>query len=761
VKEHGGTVFVQAGAKFEGMPSSALESGCADACVPAEHLAAQVLAYVRHAHILRTDSLPALVTGEEANHLDQVILLLRARAGHDFTLYKKSTLHRRLERRVALHQMAGLGEYVAFLRENSQELDLLFRELLIGVTSFFRDAEVWEQLEAEVLPALVGARPQGGLLRAWCAGCSTGEEAYSLAIAFQEVLDRLRPEPRMALQVFATDLDKDAIDRARAGVYRAQELEGLSEARRRRFFQETPQGLKVVKEIRDMVIFAPQNLVMDPPFTKLDLLMCRNLLIYLEGGLQRRLMPLFHYALNPGGHLVLGSSESVGQTADLFRQLPGKTKIFRRQDAPLRGDPVLFPSAAPRSAAARGDAPPLPPTSPAQVNLQALTEGHLLRHHVPAAVLATANGDIVYFGGKTSSFLEPVVGKANLNLFAMAREGLGGALNEGFSLALRRQESVTLRGVAVGPRGAAGKVDVTVEPLSDPSAPSGLMLVVFSEAVRPPGRNRAKADPSRELTERIAALSEELQQSRDEMQAAREEMQSSQEELKSANEELQSTNEELQSTNEELTTSREEMQSMNEELQTINGELQAKVNELAHSQDDLTNLLHSTEIATLFLDDCLRVRTFTPSVLSIIKLIPGDAGRPITDLVTGLEYATLAEDSRRVLRDLIPCECVAPARDGRWFTVRILPYRAQDNRIGGVVVTFTDITRAKRLEMSLRETLSAMEVRIADQSLDLDRGRDLENALRSAQDALEDRFEAQTEELHALRARPGLRAPEP
>ncbi len=663
---------------------------------------------------------------------------------------------------MGLHQLAALPEYVRYLRENPQEGELLFKELLIGVTRFFRDPAVWEQLKTDVLPALLAEYPNGGALRAWVPACSTGEEAYSLAIAFREVLEQEKPEVNYSLQIFATDLFKEAIDKARTGAYPANITADVTEPRLRRYFSKAAHGYRVSKEIREMVIFAPQNVTMDPPFTKLDLLLCRNLLIYFEKDLQAKLLPLFHRSLNAGGVLVLGNAETVGQATDLFAPLPGKTRIFRRNEAARAFESVDFPEAFARrrttgAAVAAAKAAPAP-------NVQALTESLLLKRYSPVAVLVTDKGDIVYVSGKTGKYLEPATGKANLNLFAMAREGLAGALNEAFARAVRQQATVVLKELTVGSDGGATTVDVTVQPLDDPAALRGMVLVVFSDVDtrragkasgkapgKAPGKGPDKAMPAGASADRIRALTEEIQESREELQTTREEMLTSQEELKSTNEELQSTNEELQSTNEEQTTSKEEMQSMNEELQTVNHELTAKVDALSHASDDMANLLDSTDIATLFLDGDMKVRQFTTQTSDIIKLIPGDAGRPITDLATTLDYPTLADDAREVLRTLVFCEVQVSTRDARWFRVRTMPYRTQDDRIDGVVITFTDISVAKALEATLREAQSVLQSRFTDQTAELDTAKALEGVLQRAQALLEKRVTAQTLELRESR----------
>lgn len=707
IKENAGAAFVQdtSSAKFDGMPRSAISAGLADVVAPAAELPARIASYLRHAPPGGTAE-PGLSAADQGS-LDKIILLLRAQTGHDFSMYKKSTIYRRVERRLGLHQLAGIADYVHFLRANPQEAELLFKELLIGVTSFFRDPPVWTEIVDKVMPALLAANPNGAALRAWTPACSTGEEAYSLAIAFHETVERLKPAGLFSLQIFATDLDGDAIDIARNGQYPANVSADVSEARLQRYFVQDNGGYRVCKDIRDMVIFAPQNVMMDPPFTKLDLLTCRNLLIYLEGDLQKKLLPLFHYSLKPGGFLVLGSAETAGVATELFTPLPGKTRIYQRRATALRADAIEFPINANGHGRGRNGAEvPAPPAAPGGPNLQLLTDTLLLQRFAPAAVLTTDKGDIVYISGKTGNYLEPAAGKANMNLFAMAREGLSSALNEVFARAVREHTSVTLRDLQIGTGGGAVLANVSVHWLAEPLALRGMVLVVFAELPAAAlAVAQGRSDPDDIAAERMRALAQEVQQSREKLQIAREEMQTSQEELKSTNEELQSTNEELQSTNEELTTSKEEMQSMNEELQTVNHELTAKLDELSQASDDMKNLLNSTDIATLFLDDQMRVRRYTTRVTGFIKLIPGDAGRPITDLVSTLDYPALAADAAEVLRTLVFHEVQVGASEGRWFTVRIMPYRTQDNRIDGVVITFIDNSTAKTLELALDEEI--------------------------------------------------------
>jgi two-component system CheB/CheR fusion protein len=692
IKEKAGATFVQAptSAKFDSMPRSAIDAGLADVVAPVEDLPARIMAYHQHAPFIAQPDMPSEEQTEGG--LEKVFVLLRTQTGNDFSLYKRNTIYRRVERRMGLHQIDKLPSYIRFLRENPAEIELLFKELLIGVTSFFRDPPAWEQLKSEV-SALVSAHPKGGALRAWVPGCSTGEEAYSLAMVFKEVVEQLKPVKAVTLQLFATDLDAEGIEKARSGVFPANVAADVSPERLSRFFVREERGYRVGKEIREMVVFAPQNLIMAPPFTKLDILSCRNLLIYLSSDLHKKLIPLFHYCLNPSGILFLGSAETIGSFSNLFSPLGGKARLFRRSETGVSVAPIDFPSSfSPRSPSASGEAPAALKAPPA--NLQDLADRTIAQRVAPPVVLTNDQGDIIYISGRTGKYLEPAAGKINVNIFAMAREGLRYELSQAFSAALGGEGPAIARGLEVGTNGGTQTIDLTVEKLTEPKELKGTMMIVFADVAKasaPSPRRKVGRIPT---ASRLADLEKELRQAQEALQFSRQKMQTSQEEIKSANEELQSTNEELQSTNEELTTSKEEMQSMNEELQTLNHELQAKVDELSQTNDDMKNLLNSTEIATLFLDGELRVRRFTPQASKIIKLIPGDAGRPFTDIVTALDYPEFADDARDVLHTLIFKERMVAASDNRWFSVRIMPYRTLANVIAGLVITFAEETRA-------------------------------------------------------------------
>lgn len=707
VKEHGGLVLAQepASAKFDSMPRSAIESRMVDIVAPVEELPGKIVEYLNYDLVITKKE----KTLEDKNQggLEKTLILLRTKTGHDFSLYKKNTMYRRIERRMGIHHIDKIVSYVRYLQENPHELNLLFKELLIGVTSFFRDPEAWERLRDEAIPVLLAANSGGRMLRAWSVGCSTGEEAYSLAIAFKEALEKARPVNNFQLQIFATDLDQDAIDTARRGVFPVNIAADISPERLQRFFVKEGNGYRVCREIREMVTFATQNVIMHPPFTKLDILICRNLLIYMTSELQKQLIPLFHYSLNPSGILFLGSAESIGSLTDFFSPLYAKARIFRRVELDKLAQPLSIPTTfATTSAIVHKEFPmPHPATDP-----RSFVEQLLLQHYCPPAVLTNDKGDIIYISARTGKYLEPAVGKANLNVFAMAREGLRFPLGNAFQKAVRQKEVVTVKDLKVGINGGTQLVDITVQAIEEPEELRGMVLIVFKDVATPPKRKRRTVSTATPAdTARVLELEQELQGVREELHTTREEMQSSHEELVSTNEELQSTNEELQSTNEELTTSREEMQSLNEELQTMNAEQQSKMEELSWNNNDMKNLLNSTEIVTVFLDNQLKVRRFTTGADKLFKLIPSDVGRPLSDIVSNLQYPELSTEAEEVLRTLVFTEKQVTTTDGSWYLVRIMPYRTTEDVIGGVVITFTNITAAKKLEAELREKIARLE----------------------------------------------------
>ena len=693
IKESAGLTLAQepATARYASMPESAARAGVVDVVAPPEELCDRILTCLALKGPIDArlgGSAPAQQPA--GSGLEQVIRLLRTKTGNDFSRYKPSTLQRRIARRMGVHQIDVLGDYVRYLQENPHEVSLLFKEILIGVTHFFRDPPVWEALGAEILPPMLATVDAARGLRAWVPGCSTGEEAYSLVMTLLEAQEALGTAQRPPIQVFATDLDPAAIEHARSGRFPASIAAQVSEERLARFFVEVDGGYRARDLIRERLVFATQNVIMDPPFTKLDIVSCRNLLIYLSAVLQDKLVPLFHHALNPGGVLLLGSAETLGGAADLFQPIDRVARLFRRRDSALSRMPIDFPSSfvAPRAANEETSIMTQAPT-----NLSSLAERIILQRFSPAAALVNERGDLLYTSARTGKYLEPPLGKANLNLFAMAREGLRQRLSVAFHEALRRRTEAHVHGVEIGTNGGSQQVDVTVHPIMSPEDLRGTMLIVFSDVAAPLAPARHKHDKTDTSDEsQCVHLEETLRSVQEQLRATREEMQGSHEELKAANEELQSTNEELQSTNEELTTSKEEMQSLNEELQTVNAELQSRLDDLSRANSDMANLLNSTEIGTVFLDGALNVRRFTERATGIFKLISSDVGRPLSDLATDLHYPRLLSDAREVLRTLAFKERQVKAHDGSWYRVRVMPYRTMDDRIDGLVITFIDVT---------------------------------------------------------------------
>ena len=698
IKEKNGLVLVQdpSSAKFEGMPKSALEAVIVDISATAEELPEKLIAYLKFTPVVKSDS--SVVSKNESN-LDKIIILLREKTGHDFSLYKKNTLFRRIERRKGVHQIDKINSYVRYLQENPNEIEILFKELLIGVTSFFRDTAVWELLKKNILPDLLNELPDGHLLRAWIPACSTGEEAYSLAIVFREVLVNLKVRKNLTLQIFATDIDNDAIEVARKGYFSKNITSDVSPDRLQQFFTQEGDGYRLNIHIREMVVFAIQNVIKDPPFTKLDILSCRNILIYMEAELQKKLLSLFNYSLKPGGLMILGTSESLGAGSDSFKELDTKLKIFKCTSDAQSNELIDFPSSFYHTKTLNTGV-----KFPEKVieNVQSLTNELILQKYAPATLLVNEKGDIIYITGRTGKYLEPLAGKANWNIHAMAREGLRSLLPGAFRKALQNYHAVIINNIKIGTNGGTQLINLLVQRIEKPDALKGMVIVVFNDVIK---TDEGIPKSSKGITTmKLKELEIELQRSYEELQSTREEMQTSQEELKSTNEELQSTNEELQSTNEELTTSKEEMQSLNEELQTVNIELQSKVNDFARANDDMKNLLNSTEIATLFLDKSLNIRRFTEMMTKIFKLRPSDIGRPFTDLVSDLHYPDIEIHAHEVIKTLIYRETSIKTVDGRWFDVRIMPYRTLDDRIDGLVITFTDTTKAKKLELELKQT---------------------------------------------------------
>lgn len=714
IKEKGGGTFIQepSSAKFVDMPTSAIEAVSADVISTATMLPSKIISYLEHKPNM------AVVAQEKADKLtsyfDNIIDLLRTHTGHDFSSYKRNTIQRRIERCMGIHQIGDIATYVDFLKDNPQELKLLFNEFLIGVTSFFREPKEWEVLKEKVIPALLEQRSPTDTLRVWISGCSTGEEAYTLAIVFKDFMDQLKSTKDFSIQIFATDLDSEAIDKAREGIFSANIEKEMSTERLNRYFVKVNRGYQVVKEIRDMVIFAQQNMIKDPPFTKIDILICRNLLIYLTPEIQKKLIPLFHYSLNSGGFLFLGSAESVGNFTELFKPLDLKSRIYQRLRPLIETEPIEFPTSF------SPDKSAVSQPSDEVANMKSLADKLILQNYSPATVLVNGKGDILYITGRTGKYLEPAAGKVNWNVFAMAREGLNYKLSDTFYKAVRQKEEVTLKNALVINEGGPLMVDISVNPLKEPEALRGMVMIVFTDGAKSVLEDKISTLKNvPDSNQREKELERELLQTRQMWQVAGAEMQISQEEFKSSNEELQSCNEELQSTNEELTTTKEEIQSSNEELKTINFELQAKLDDLSLVTSDMNNLMNSTKIATLFLDNELLVKHFTNQMSVVSRLISSDVGRPITDIVSDLIYDELTDDVREVQRTLNTVEKQVMSRDGSWFNARILPYKTLEDKIDGVVITFVNITKSKVIEAELCKSKSDLQKRISDQDNEL------------------------------------------
>ncbi|MFO7535867.1 MAG: chemotaxis protein CheB [Kiritimatiellia bacterium] len=713
IKGEGGMAMAQspATAEYDGMPRSAVATGLVDYELPAAEMAVQLIAYANHAFGKHT-ALDIAPEPNAENALKKIFILLRAQTGHDFSRYKPSTIHRRINRRLAVHQIKTIDAYVKYLQQTPAEAEALFRDLLIGVTCFFRDSDAFKALEEQVVPKLFAGKAPGSPIRVWSVGCSTGEEAYSIAILLRERMEAMKQD--FKVQVFATDIDSQAIAVARAGLYPASCAADISPERLARFFTVESDGstCRIKKNIRDMLIFSEQDVIKDPPFSRLDLISCRNLMIYMGGELQKRLIPLFRYALNPGGGLFLGTSETVGDCGDLFAALDRKMKIYQSKEG-VRGLPRTAPNLYLPPLAKEKSPPRSAAKTSGNLSVREVAEQTLLRQIAPAAVLVNRQGDILYLHGRTGLYLEPAPGEAGVsNMLKMAREGLRNDLTTALRKASATNALVRCEGLRVKTNGDFSTVNLTVRPalsLSSEEEKEPLFLVILEESPAAPPEEAKRALASArgdggEADLRVAALMRELRAKEEYLHSANEELETANEELKSSNEEMQSMNEEMQSTNEEMETSKEELQSINEELATINAELQTKVAELSRANNDMNNLMAGTGIGTVFVDHQLRILRFTPAATSIINLIPADVGRPVGHIVSNLVgYDRLVADVKAVLDCLVPKEVEVQTTAGAWYTMRILPYRTMENVIEGAVITFADIAENKRSEEALRK----------------------------------------------------------
>jgi two-component system CheB/CheR fusion protein len=739
IKGEGGMVMVQSpiSTEFDGMPRSALVTGLVDYELQPNEMPAQLVAYVEQTYSTQSPLSQIPVTKAD-NALKKIFILLRTGTGHDFSQYKTNTINRRIERRMAIQQIETIDNYILFMRHTPSEVNALFRDLLIGVTSFFRDPDAFRSLEEKVIPRLFAGKPAGSTIRVWSPGCSTGEEAYSLGILIQEHMEPLKQS--FQVQVFATDIDSQAIATARAGIYPASIAADIPPERLKRFFTAEADGnaYRINKNIRDMLVFSEQNVIKDPPFSRLDLLSCRNLLIYIDGDLQKKLIPLFHYALNPGGVLFLGTSETIGDNDNLFSTIDRKAKLYKRKDD-LPGNHRLplgnFPSPTTRYYAALplGD---LKTPSSEKLSFRDLTEKAILEQVAPVAVLVDKKGDIVYLHGRTGMYLELPPGDVGTNILRMGRDGLNPSLTSALQKAVASNRTVRYSGIRVKTNGEFTTVNLAVHPLSQGSTATNeknLYLIIFEavcnfarDLVNPgssvdgqDSSDTSDISPGVGAQTEIQRLNQELRIKEEYLQSVIEELDTSNEELKSSNEEMQSINEEMQSTNEELETSKEELQSVNEELATVNTELQAKVADLSQANNDMNNLLAGTGIATVFVDLEQRILRFTPFTTKIINLIGSDLGRPVGHISSNLHgYNSLVKDVQTVLDTLVPRELDVQTGEGKWYRMRMQPYRTLNNAIEGAVITFVDITETKKSQDAIAKAnaLSRLAVAVRDTS---------------------------------------------
>lgn len=717
IKEFGGITMAQTsngkGPAYAEMPGSAISAGIIDFAVPAAEMGARL-------GQLATDfDVPfgAMTADEDGSALPpemeavkaEIYELLLARTGHDFSGYKSKTFMRRVHRRMKVNQSKTLDGYLEFLRQTPQEAGALFRDLLISVTDFFRDPDAFEALSQQVIPQLLEGRGVADTVRVWVPGCATGEEVYSLAILLRERMDTMDLPPRV--QLFATDIDERALSVARAARYPAALLDSVTPERRDRFFIADGESYIVSKQVRELCIFSPHNVLRDPPFSRIDLVSCRNLLIYFGGNIQKQVIPTFHYALRSGGYLFLGMSENTTQFSDMFGSVDKRHRIFqRRSEIGVRPRPHFSLPSTGIPGAQDLLQRRVPPSS---AGLRQSIDSQVLGQYAPPHVLVNKDGDVVYYSGRTGKYLEAAAGVPTRQVLALARKDLRLDLRALLSDAIASGAAATRRNVAIeGEDGRVQLLRLTVDPLLDNREGEPLFLVLFSDDGPPVSREEANTYLHAKHTGMAEQIESELRETRDRLQSTIEEYETALEELKSSNEELVSVNEELQSSNEELEASKEELVSLNEELHTVNAELQGKVDELDRSNSDLHNLFESTAFATLFLDGNLVIRSFTPPVCEVFRILPSDRGRPITDLASRVPLPSFAQDIQEVFRAQTIIERRIDGNDdAKQYLLRLAPYRDSNNRVDGVVVTFIDITQITQAEKRHRILITELQHR--------------------------------------------------
>ncbi len=716
IKAAGGWAIVEdpQNAKHPGMSQIALDAGVTNQALPVETMAAELAALAKRVkEEARTNKTRS---GEPSPDLAIILAILHIKAGHDFRCYKTATILRRVQRRMSLSNIGTLTDYARFLEENPEEVELLQKDLQIGVTEFFRQPQAWEILEEKVIIPLVERTQPGAAIRVWVPGCSTGQEAYSLAMMLTRQAEKSGKD--LKIQVFATDSEESALAAARMGSYSDEDIgEGVPPEYLKRFFTRKDRRFQIIKAIREQIVFAPQNITTDPPFSRIDLISCRNLLMYLEQRVQQKIFAIFHFALREGGFLFLGSAETIGERTDLFEPVSKKWRIYRRFGVgrSLGVDIPAHPGGGIPSLFTRG---PVTPAAP-RITLASTAQQVLMDRFAPACVMIDRKLQVLYVHGAIEEYLTFPTGELTMNVVDMAREGLRTRLRGAIGKCAE-----TGRLVPMTARVRRGKksvpVKATVSPLRYPRSADGLLLVTFEDQRLPAVKSRRNMAEDSDIRQ----MEDELKIIREELQSTIEQLEGSNDLLKASNEEVTAANEELQAGNEELETSKEELQSLNEELNTSNTRLHDKVEELENTNDDIVNLLSSTSIATLFLDKALRIKRFTPSVTSLFSLIPSDCGRSIADVLRRFIDEALLDDARRVLTDLTPAAREVQADDGRWYMRRVTPYRTQDDRIEGVVITFVDFTERKRADDALNEARLRQAVildSIADGFFALDR----------------------------------------